>query len=190
MERSTVPHRVRSAAHVRRAAVLIAGLTLFVTAAAASAAQPPASAWPSLQKQLETDHVIPGSALEKLTAEKRELGMRGREEAPDPRRIPLWLRVLWRKNHPTDHYLAHDPTGGYPLVIHEIYEWMLSHQDLQPGQHAPGGGPIFKAASETGEQRISGAQTAPRSETTIRVNRNNTQPIIGPSNNISSSRPQ
>src|SRR5258708_20616758 len=67
---------------------------------------------------------------------------------------------------------------------------MLSHQDIQPGQPAPGGGPIFKAASETGEQRISGAQTSARSESMIRVNRNNTQQIIGASNNISSSGQQ
>src|SRR5258708_23315635 len=121
MERSTVPHRVRSAAHVRRAAVLIAGLTLFVTAAAASAAQPPASAWPTLQKQLETDHVIPGSALEKLISENQEFGMLRPEEATDSRRVPLWLRVLWRKNHPTDRFLAHDPTPSYPPRIHELY---------------------------------------------------------------------
>ena len=41
MERSIVPYRVRSAAHVRRAAVLIAGLTLFAAAAAASAREHP-----------------------------------------------------------------------------------------------------------------------------------------------------
>ena len=192
MERSLVPHRVRSHAHVRRTAVLIAGLTLFATAAvaAAGAAQPPASAWPTLHQQLELDHVIPGSALEKLIAENQEFGMLRADEATDARRIPLWLRVLWRKNHPTDHYSPADPTGGYPLVIHEIYEWMLSHQDLQPGQHTPGGGtPVFKT-SETGEERISGAQTAARSESMIRVNRNNTQQIIGASNNISSSGQQ
>jgi hypothetical protein len=28
---------------------------------------------------------------------------------------------------------AKDPSGGYPLVLKEVYEWMKTHQDLLPG---------------------------------------------------------
>jgi hypothetical protein len=190
MERSVVSSCVRAFAHARRAAVFVAGLALFA-GAATSAAQQAQPVWPSVQQQLEKDHVIPGSALEKLISENQEFGMLRPDEATDSRGIPLWLRVLYRKNHPTDRYSASDPTGGYPLVLHEIYEWMLTHQDLKRGkQHPPGPGLVLQSTSESGEGRISGAQNAPRSESMIRVNRNNTQQVIGASNNISSSGQQ
>jgi Bacterial Ig domain len=197
MQRSAVSSRVRGRAHARRAAVFLAGLVLFA-GAAAQAAQPAGSppplrgAWPSLQDQLDKDHVIPGSALEKLISENQEFGMLRPEEATDSRGIPLWLRVLYRKNHPTDQFSGKDPTGGYPLVLGEVHEWMLTHQDLVPGpgMHGPHNGAVTLSASESGEERISGAQTSPRSESMIRMNRNNTQQIIGASNNISSSGQQ
>jgi hypothetical protein len=189
MERSVVSSCARTLAHAF-AAVLVIGLALFA-GAAADAAQQTQSIWPSVQEQLDRDHVIPGSALEKLISENQEFGMLRPEEAADSRGIPLWLRVLYRKNHPTDRYSASDPTGGYPLVLHEIYEWMLTHQDLKRGQqHPPGPGMVLQSTSESGEGRISGAQNAPRSESMIRVNRNNTQQVIGASNNISSSGQQ
>jgi hypothetical protein len=164
-------------------AACLIGLALFAGAAAVSAQQ---RAWPSLQEQLEKDRVIAGSNLEKLIAENQDFGLLRPKETQDAIRVPLWLRVLWRKNHPNDRYLPTDPTGGYPLVLHEVWEWMLTHQDLQPGRREPNGAPT-KSASETGEERISGAQTSARSESAIRVNYFNPQKIIGASNNISSS---
>ncbi len=143
-------------------------------------------AWPSLSEQLAHDRVLPGSALERLIAKNQDFGLLRPEETRDSLRIPLWLRVLYRKNHPEEHATPGDPTGGYPFVLKEIYEWMVSHQDLLPGK--PDRPSLAeRAASETGEERISGAQTSPRSETDIRVNYWNTQKIIGASNNISSS---
>ena len=152
----------------------------------AAAGAAPLADWPSFKEQTEKDRVLPGSNLEKLIAENQDFGLLRPEEAKDSLRIPLWLRVLWRKNHPEDQYSPKDPTGGYPLVLHEVHEWMLSHQDLKPGKREPFGLPT-KAASETGEERISGAQTSPRSESAIRVNYWNPQKVIGASNNISSS---
>ncbi len=168
---------------VRGKAALSLGLLLFAGAMAGSAQQ---RAWPSLQEQLVKDRVIAGSNLEKLIAENQDFSLLRREESQDTRRIPLWLRVLWRKNHPNDRYSPTDPTGGYPLVLHEVWEWMLTHQDLKPGVREPNG-PMTKSASETGEERISGAQTSARSESAIRVNYWNPQKVIGASNNISSS---
>jgi hypothetical protein len=168
---------------VRGRSALILGLALFAGAVAGSAQQ---SAWPTLQEQLVKDRVVAGSNLEKLIAENQEFNLLRPEESQDNRRLPLWLRVLWRKNHPNDRYSATDPTGGYPLVLHEVWEWMLTHQDLKPGRREPNG-PMTKSASETGEERISGAQTSPRSESAIRVNYWNPQKVIGASNNISSS---
>jgi hypothetical protein len=142
-------------------------------------------AWPSLSEQLVRDKVAPGSALAALIAKNQDFGLLRPEETKDSLRIPLWLRVLYRKNHPEEHATPGDPTGGYPFVLKEVAEWMLTHQDLQPGK-LTAAGVSTRAASETGEERISGAQTSPRSETDIRVNYLNPQKIIAASNNISS----
>jgi len=177
----------------RRATILVIAGLVFLAGAAANSAhaaqQGSWPSWPTVQQQLAADHVIPGSALERLIAANQDFSLLRSEEISDSLNIPLWLRVLWHKNHPHDRYLAHDPTGGYPLVLHEILEWMLSHQDLQPGDHHQGNS-IVEKTSETGEERISGAQSSPRSESMIRVNRLNTQQIIGASNNISASGQQ
>src|ERR1700688_1796007 len=145
--------------------------------------------WPTLQEQLQADHVIPGSALEKLIVANQDFGLLRSEEAGDSLKIPVWLRVLWHKRHPNDRYLPHDPSGGYPRLLRDIHEWMITHQDLMRGKpRAPS--PVAKSASESGEERISGAQSSPRSESMIRVDRSNTQKIIAASNDISASGQQ
>src|SRR5207302_133201 len=116
----------------------------------------------------------------------QDLGLLRPEEAADSLKLPPWLRVLWRKHHPDGRYLASDPTGGYPLLLRNLHQWMITPQDLQPGK-APAPAPAGaapKSAGESGEQRISGAQTTARSESTIRVNRSNTQQIVAASNNL------
>ncbi len=193
MERSVASLRVRRFVHARLAVALAAGVVMLAGAAGAHAAiSAQLGAWPSVQQQLVEGHVIPGSALERLIMQNQDFGMLRAAEATDALRIPLFLRVLYRKNHPHDSFQPHDPTGGYPLVLNEVWEWMLTHQDLKPGpgMTPPGGGAVALTASETGEERISGAQTTPRSESMIRVNRNNTQQIVGASNAISSSGQQ
>jgi uncharacterized membrane protein len=187
MERSVASSCVRRLAHVGLAGMFIAGVALFAGNAGNAS---PIGKWPSVQEQLVQGHVIPGSALERLILENQDFGVLRAVEASDSLRIPLFLRVLYRKNHPHDKYLPHDPTGGYPLVLNEVWEWMLSHQDLKPGPGISGPISVDRSASETGEERISGAQSSPRSESAIRVNRNNTQQIIGSSNNISASGQQ
>jgi uncharacterized membrane protein len=178
---SSASSDVRRSAHARLAAMLVAGLALLAGAVAAHAIQ-----WPSAQEQLQRDHIMPGSALERLILENQDFSRLDTGEASDSLGLPLWLRVLYRKHHPQDRFSPQNPTHGYPLVLHEVYEWMLTHQSLQPGL-ADRPGLASRTVSETGEERISGAQSSPRSESEIRVNRQNTQKIIGASNNISAS---
>ncbi|HKR62855.1 MAG TPA: hypothetical protein VJZ00_03915 [Thermoanaerobaculia bacterium] len=131
--------------------------------------------------------VIPGTALDRLIRENSDVGMLRAAEVNDDIVIPLWLRVYWRKKHPEGNYSASDPTGGYPLVLKELWEWMLTHQDLQPGApDAAEAAPLTKTASVSGELRTSGLQTKPRSESNIRVNPRNPMQIIAASNNIQS----
>lgn len=160
--------------------------TCLLTAGTAGAAK---AAWPSLQDQLAQDRVPAGSPLAKLIASHQDFQLLRPEEAYDKLVIPPWLRVLWRQEHPDMRYVPGDGSGGYPLVLKEVYEWMVSHPDLQPGslgrdmaaeKRKPSGpkpvpGPDFS---------ISGVQPSPRSESDIRVNFWDPSRVVGASNNL------
>ena len=96
------------------------------------------SAWPAVQEQLATAKVIPGSALEKLIKENQDAGMLDPSENPnDVWKLPLWIRVYFRKQHPELKFRG--PGVGYPLALKEAHEWMLHNQDLPiyQGQTVP-----------------------------------------------------
>jgi hypothetical protein len=165
---------------------LAVSLSLLSLALAGTAhAQEEIAAWPSLHRQLAADAVVPRSALESLIADNQDFSILRPEEAKDLIRIPLWLRVYWRKAHPEVVYSGDDPTGGYPLVLKEVHEWMITHQDLVPGLPEPDVWPEERVASVGGEKRISGAQSTPRSESDIRINPWDPAKILAASNNIS-----
>src|SRR5437763_7060973 len=115
-------------------------LTGLPVAAAETAASTSASSrdapWPSLEAQLAAEKAPAGSALALLIAENQDLGLLRPAEAHDKMGLPPWLRVLWRKQHPGAEFLASDPTGGYPLLLKEVHEWMASHPNLLPGDAA------------------------------------------------------
>jgi hypothetical protein len=149
-----------------------------------------ANPWPSVAEQLAADRVQPGSALEQLIRANQNFDLLRADELTTTRaELPPWLKVIWKKEHPKGNYTADDPTGGYPLVLREVHEWMLSHQDLKSGvpeaDQFPAGNPDPDAPIVSGELRVSGAQSSPRSESDIRVNYWNGQKIISASNNIS-----
>src|ERR1700710_797288 len=87
--------------------------------------------WPAIENQLAQDHVQAGTALEKLVRANQDFSILRPEEANDKLLIPLWLRVEWRRAHPEGNFAGDDPTGGYPLVLREVAEWMVTHQNLQ-----------------------------------------------------------
>src|SRR6185436_5007827 len=103
------------------------------TAFSAQVALGVSTGWPSLDAQLQADSVRPGSALERLIRANQDFSVLREGEAKDKILVPLWLRVLWRKAHPEAVFPADDPTGGYPFVLKEVHEWMVTHQDLEPG---------------------------------------------------------
>jgi hypothetical protein len=169
----------------------VASAVLFLALAASTAfAVAPDRGWPTLKTQIQKAHAPAGSALEKLIQANQDFSLLRPEEAYDNLRIPLWLRVHWRKAHPEGNYSPADPTGGYPLVLKEVAEWMMEHPDLKPGRPEPDVAPRPTKTSGGVNLRLSGAQTVPRSESDIRVNYWNTQKIIGASNNIGGSGQQ
>jgi hypothetical protein len=85
--------------------------------------------WPTLDEQLAQSKAIPGSALDRLIRDNQEFEMLRPEEVSDRVGLPPWLRVHWRKNHPGGNYSGR--TGGYPLALHELYRWMVRHQNLR-----------------------------------------------------------
>ena len=171
-------------------------LLLSILPAAAQAAPP--QGWPTVDQQIQKDKVSPGSELEKFVRKNQEFNLLRPEEAYDNIRIPIWLRVHWRKTHPELEYSSTDPTGGYPLVLKEVYEWMMTHQDLKPGNPTHGkdgkalppgslkGGLELETEEVTAgtNARISGSATNSRSESDIRVNYWDPTKIISGSNNI------
>jgi hypothetical protein len=165
---------------------LVLSMTMMPVAGGAQTDVKPPS-WPTLEQQLSRDRVMPGSALEEFIKENQEFELLRSEESRDKIRVPAWLRVAWRKSHPEMEYPASDPLGGYPFVLKEVHEWMLSHQNLEAGDPTTAEGKlqaIVEAATVGLNLRISGAAANSRSESDIRVNYWDTQKIIGGSNNI------
>src|SRR5689334_13774397 len=187
MKRSSVWALIVIASFLLTASV--AAQSGLVTGRAAQTPQGAIASWPTLAQQL--DGVTPGSALEALIRANQDFSMLRPEEAKDTLRLPPWLRVYWRKAHPEGNYSATDPTGGYPLVLKEIYEWMMTHQDLQPGKPEPFVAPSSSPdATVSQEVRTSGLQTVARSESDVRINFLNPQQIVIGSNNIGGSGAQ
>jgi hypothetical protein len=91
-----------------------------------------------VEEQLAAARVVHGTALEKLVLENQDFSLLRAEEAHDRLRLPPWLRVYWRKQHPEMTVSEGDPTGGYPLALRDLYVWMTSHQDLRPEPGAHG----------------------------------------------------
>ncbi len=180
-EMKQVREQARPGAAARRAAAALLAAVLLPAAAWAE--------WPSLEKQLSRDRVQHGSALARLIAANQDFSLLRVAEQNDRIPLPPWLRVLWRKSHGQVKPRPGDPTGGYPLVLREAHEWMVTHQDLQPGKvgHRPGPAgavAVEESAMSGGDERISGAQTDPRSESSISVDPGDATKIIAASNNI------
>src|SRR5512142_557806 len=85
-------------------------------------AQSAGAAWPTLDAQLAQDHVIPGSALDRLIRDHQDFSSLNPKEAGDTLGLPPWLRLVWRQGNPQWKYDPADPTGGYPHVLKEVRE--------------------------------------------------------------------
>jgi hypothetical protein len=161
---------------------------LLAAAAAGPTLAQSQSIWPSLRTQLLRDHVQPGSELERLIQDHQDFAVLDPREAGDLIPVPPWLRVLWRNAHPEMTYAADDPTGGYPHVLKEVHEWMVTHQDLKPGEAEPDVLPGFDHRTSSGPNvNVSGTAANPRAESDIRIDFRNPSRVIAAANNIGGS---
>jgi hypothetical protein len=60
--------------------------------------------------------------------------MLGPGEIDDDYPLPLWLRVLWRKQHPEIAMPEKNPGAAYPEVLSQIHKRMIANPDLPWGQ--------------------------------------------------------
>jgi len=151
-----------------------------LTPAPAAAAEPAIPIRPGTALAKLVNEATPQLALFNLPAQRPKLD------------IPDWLRAHYLRNH--THILtaisatqANDPTGGLPVVLEDLYVWMLHNQELKPTP-APPTSPAAKAVSVGNNRLISGPQTTPRSESDIRIDPNSPKRIIAASNSIGTSR--
>lgn len=131
--------------------------------------------------------VMAQTALERLIAANQDFELlqpsEGEYQMDDRLPIPPWLRVLWRRSH---------PSGPYPFVLKEVHEWMLSHPELVPGEREPDVQPfdvlpVIGASVPFPNVRISGPAPNPRSESDIQVFELDPRRIVAASNNIDGS---
>ena len=120
--------------HITPALLLLATLVPAGAGAQTPAPKSARAGWPTVDRQLTEDRVAPDTAPAKLIRENQDFSLLRPEEAHDRLPVPAWLRVWWHKAQPEAEFSATDPTGGYPLVLKEIHEWMVSHPDLK-GDH-------------------------------------------------------
>jgi hypothetical protein len=153
------------------------------------------AAWPTVDQQVTQEYmgrkVQAGSALEALIRKHQDFSILREDEKTDNRGLPPWIRVWWRKAHPEVKYSAEDATGGYPRALHEILEWMMTHQDLKAGPGDQTKASVQPDAATIGSNvRTSGAQSSARSESDIRINYFDPTKILSASNNIAASGKQ
>jgi hypothetical protein len=166
---------------------LMTASSLLVVAIAATTARPGYQP-PQAGGEAGKLTIRPGTALAKLVHEADThvallagVQKQGRLKVD----IPLWLRSHYRRNHPEmrTEVRANDPTGGFPMALENLYNWMLRHQDLQPVLAPEAAVEAAKGAVIGKNVKISGKSSTPRSESDIRMNPGNAQHIIAASNN-------
>jgi hypothetical protein len=90
--------------------------------------------WPSAEEQVREAGAPKGSVLEKLIQEHQDRSLLHPEESPDDSlRLPLWIRVYWRRNHPDLQVSTVNPLAAYPDMLNQLHAWMLSHPNTPLG---------------------------------------------------------
>ena len=92
---------------------------------------------PTIKDQLDSAKAPKGSALEKLIRANQDFDVLRPEEVDDDYPVPLWLRVVWRKQHPDVQLPSKNPGAAYPEVLSQLYKRMVANPDDAWGPAAP-----------------------------------------------------
>lgn len=164
-------------------AVLCLGLVVAVGGAGAALAGDGTARWPSLPAQIAATGAPANSALEELIRAHQDSRWLAPGESQDDSGLPLWLRVYWRKSHPELAAVA--GAAAYPLVLKDLYQWMIHHSDLRAVSSENDSPPGSRAASGANVKVNLAADG--RSESDIRINPLSPNQVIAASNNFAAS---
>ena len=95
----------------------------------------------TVAEQIKQTGAPAGSALEKLIRDNQDFELLHPEELNDDSPIPLWLRVLWRKQHPDIPMPSKNPGAAYPEILSQVYKRMVADPDQVWGPNATPGTP-------------------------------------------------
>jgi hypothetical protein len=90
----------------------------------------------TVAEQIKNTGAPANSALAKLISENQDTGLLHPDELNDDYPTPLWLRVLWRKQHPEIPMPAKNPGAAYPEILSQIYKRMVANPDQVWGPNA------------------------------------------------------
>ena len=82
---------------------------------------------PSVASQIREAKAPKDSQLEKLIRENQDFDLLASEELDDDYPVPLWLRVVYRKQHPEIVFPAKNPSAVYPEVLSQVYRRMIAN---------------------------------------------------------------
>lgn len=93
---------------------------------------------PTLTDQIKDARAPSGSVLEKMIRENQDFELLATEELDDNYRVPLWLRVLYRKQHPEITFPAKNTGAAYPEVLSQVYRRMVANPNHPWAGEEPG----------------------------------------------------
>ncbi len=81
---------------------------------------------PTVAAQIRAAKAPKGSNLETLIRDNQDFDVLNAAELDDEHSLPLWLRVLWRKQHPEVTMPETNPGAAYPEVLSQIHKRMVA----------------------------------------------------------------
>jgi hypothetical protein len=93
---------------------------------------------PTVTDQIKDARAPSGSVLEKMIRENQDFELLASDELNDDYPVPLWLRVLYRKQHPEITFPAKNPGAAYPEVLSQVYRRMVANPNHAWAGNEPG----------------------------------------------------
>ena len=99
-------------------------------------ARPARSKRPTVAEQVRKTGAPASSALAKLIRDNQDIELLHPDELNDGYPTPLWLRVVWRKQHPEIAMPVANTGAAYPETLSQIYRRMVANPEQPWGPTA------------------------------------------------------